>query len=201
MTRLLLIRHGMTDAVGRTLAGRQRGIHLNDAGRVQAAAAADALAAVSLAAVLSSPLERAMETASAVAGPHRLRVEVAEELNEFDTGAWTGAAFADLDWMREWQRFNDARSLAAAPGGESMIDVQRRVVAYLLGLRPRFPEHIVAAVSHGDVIRAALVYFLGMPIDLFARLDVAPGRISVVDLQDGTAIVRQVNGDTAGPAV
>ena len=81
-----------------------------------------------------------------------------------------------------------------------MLDVQRRVIDALLALRRRVNARAIAVVSHGDVIRAALVYFLGMPLDLFNRLDVAPAKISIVDLDDHAIVVRQVNGDTAQPA-
>jgi len=200
VTRLFLIRHGLTDAVGRTLSGRAPGIHLNAEGRAQADAVAAALASTALAAVISSPLERTTETAAPIAARHGLQVELVQELTEFDVGAWTGVRFADLDRDPHWQKFNDARSLTPAPGGESMLDVQRRAIDALLGLHRRFGTRAVAVVSHGDVIRAALVYFLGMPLDLFNRLDVAPGKISIVDLDDHAITVRQVNGDTGAPA-
>lgn len=200
MTRLFLVRHGLTDAVGRTLVGRTPGIRLNTEGRAQANAAAAALASASLAAVISSPLERATETAAPIAARHGLLVEVVQELNEFDVGDWTGSSFADIDRDPHWRKFNDARSLTPAPGGESMLDVQRRVIDALLALRRRVNARAIAVVSHGDVIRAALVYFLGMPLDLFNRLDVAPAKISIVDLDDHAIVVRQVNGDTAQPA-
>jgi probable phosphoglycerate mutase len=199
VTRLFLIRHGLTDAVGRTLAGRAPGFHLNAEGRAQAEAVAEALASAALAAVISSPLERTTETAGAIAARHGLQVEVAQELNEFDVGAWTGASFAAIDRDPHWRTFNDARSVTPAPGGESMLDVQRRAIDALLRMHRRFGTGAVAVVSHGDVIRAALVYFLGMPLDFFNRLDVAPGRISIVDLDVHAITVRQVNGDTVGP--
>jgi probable phosphoglycerate mutase len=200
VTRLLLVRHGLTDAVGRTLAGVAPGIHLNAVGRSQAAAVADAFATVPLAAVISSPLERAVETATPIADRHRLQIELAPDLTEFCTGDWTGARFSELDADREWQRFNTVRSLTRAPRGESMLDVQRRAVDTLLALGRRFEHRTIAAVSHGDVIRAALVYFLGMPLDFYHRIDVAPGRISAVDVSEDGVVVRSVNGDSAPPA-
>ena len=82
-----------------------------------------------------------------------------------------------------------------------MLDVQRRAVGALLDLQRRHPHGIVAVVSHGDVIRAILLFVLGMPIDFYWRLDVQPARISVVELSEGVPRVLLVNGDNASGVV
>jgi broad specificity phosphatase PhoE len=78
-----------------------------------------------------------------------------------------------------------------------MLAVQMRVVSTLLDLGERYPEGTVAVISHGDVIRAALLYFLGMPVDFFHRLEISPGRVSVVQLGGWAPRVLQVNGESA----
>lgn len=178
------------------LSGTTPGIHLNAAGRDQAAAVASVLASTPLAAVVSSPLERARETADAIAGSHCLDVEIIAALGEFEFGDWTGRTMPELMGDERWTRFNKARSLTSTPSGESMLDVQRRAVAAILALRERFPERIVAAVSHGDVIRSVLLHVLGMPIDFVHRLEVSPARINIIQLFDDFARVLQVNGDS-----
>ena len=195
-TTFLLIRHGLTDAVGSVLTGTAPGVHLNAAGRAQVERLTDQLQNVQLAAVISSPLERALETAAPIAATHGLDVQRLAMLAEFDVGAWTGATLRDLDTTDGWRRFNRLRSITRASDGELMLDVQRRAVGALLELHAQYRSGIVAAVSHGDVIRAALLFFLGMPIDFVHRLEVSPGRVSVVDLGDGEPAVRQVNGGT-----
>lgn len=115
---------------------------------------------------------------------------------EFEVGAWTGSSLGDLDAIAQWHDFNRVRSLVRAGGGELMLDVQRRAVAALLDLQPRYAGRIVAVVSHGDVIKALLLYLLGMPIDFLHRLDIAPGRISVAQLGEGDPRVLLVNGNS-----
>ena len=199
-TKFLLIRHGLTDAVGRVMVGRSPGVHLNATGRAQAARLAERLRDVPLAAVASSPLERTRETARPIAESHRLPIQIVDGLVEYETGGWTGRPFTELDANPKWRRFNELRSLTCPPGGELMLDVQRRGISALLDLREQYPDGIVAAISHGDVIRAILLLLLGMPIDLLHRLEVSPGTISVVTLGADNPRVLQVNGDSL-PAI
>jgi probable phosphoglycerate mutase len=197
MTTILLIRHGMTDDVARALSGRAPHVHLNEIGRAQADATARQLTDVALTAVVSSPLDRARETAERIAVPHNLTVEIVPALGEFEFGDWTGRTMTRLDADEGWRQFNRARSLTRPPSGELMLEVQSRAVAAVLELSARFPAQTIAAVSHGDVIRSVLLYLLGMPIDFVHRVEVGPGRISIVQLYPDAARVLQVNGDTA----
>lgn len=196
MTRFLLIRHAQHDAIGRYLAGQASGLHLNHEGRAQVRELVAALHDVPLAAIVSSPLERTRETADPIAHDHGLELTLLDDVIEFGVGAWTGTAFAALDGSDQWRRFNEVRSLTRPPGGELMLEVQARAVAALLRLHEQFPAKTVAVVFHGDVIRAVLLYVLGMPIDFLNRLEVSPGRISIMDLGPGGVRVLQVNGDT-----
>jgi broad specificity phosphatase PhoE len=198
MTTVYLIRHGRTDAVGRHLA--QAAVELNDAGRAQVQGLVERLHGVRFDAVLASPLPRTWQSADPVARDHGLAVTVVPELTEFDFGSWSGQTFAALEGNERWRRFNAARAITSPPGGESMLAVQHRAVAALLAARDRYPDGTIAVVSHGDVIRAALLYFLGMPIDFVHRLELSPGGISVMELGEASVRVRQVNGDSAPPA-
>jgi broad specificity phosphatase PhoE len=196
VTTFFLVRHGQTDAVGSYLAGTAAGTPPNRDGEAQVQRLAEQFRDVALAAIVSSPLERARQTAEPIARTRGFAIEVSAAFVEFEIGAWTGRTFADIDADPEWRRFNAARSLVRAPGGELMLDVQQRAVAALIDLAARYPNDSVLVVSHGDVIRAALMYFLGMPIDMLHRIDVAPASVSIVTLDGWTPIVRQVNGDT-----
>jgi broad specificity phosphatase PhoE len=201
MTTFLLIRHGLTDAVDHRLAGIAPGTYLNEAGRTQVARLVDVLHHVRLAAIVSSPLERTRETADAIGRDHGLAVETVSAFLEYDVGAWTGLPFTALDHNAQWHRFNAARSVTRPDGGELMIDVQRRAVHAVLDLRARYDGAIVAVVSHGDVIRAMLLYALGMPIDFYHRLEILPARISIVQFTSELPRVLQMNGDTASIVV
>ena len=194
---LLLIRHALTDAVGHVLTGRAPGVALNEQGRAQAEALGRRLATASLAAVYSSPLERALATAQAVAREHGLAVECRPGLHEVDFGAWTHRTVASLAGDPLWERFHAQRGRAEVPGGEAMLAVQARMVAELEALAARHPGAVVAAVSHGDPIRAALLHYLGTPLDLFERIEVQPASISVVRFDGSGPRVLALN-DTGG---
>jgi len=197
MTRFLLIRHGMTDAVGRYHSGRAPGVLMTDEGREQVRRTAETLRGTSITAIVSSPLERTRDTATIIADALGLPVAFDERLIEYDVGAWTGRTFESLSTDRDWMAFNLARSMNRAPSGERMIDVQQRATAALFDLRSMHGDASIAVVTHADVIRAVLLYCLGMPIDFYHRLDIGPARISIVDINEDAAIVRQINGDTA----
>jgi probable phosphoglycerate mutase len=199
MTRFYLLRHADHDAIGRYLAGVAPGLHLNDAGRRRVGEIVAAMHDVSLDAVVSSPLERTRETAEPLARDHRLELAIDDRFIEYGVGEWTGRSFASLDPTAEWRRFNELRSLTHAPGGELMLDVQRRAIAGLLGWRERCPDGAIAIVSHGDVIRAVLLYLLGMPVDYLHRIEVSPGSISVFEIGVDSVRVWQVNGGSAPP--
>ena len=190
MTRLLLLRHAAGDHIGRTLAGRGPGVHLNALGREQAERLGEYVATLGVCAVYASPRERARETAEPLA--RRLGVDVAEApgLDEVDYGEWTGLEHGRLTGDA-WRWYNSYRSGTRVPGGELMVEVQARAVGELLRLAERHPDRAVAVVSHADPIRAALVHFLGMPIDHMLRLDVAPASVSEVVLEPwGVRVVR-----------
>src|SRR3954447_9419397 len=198
MTTVYLIRHGRTDAIGRHLAAAN--IELNDAGHAQVRRMVERLHDVRFDAVLASPLPRTRQTAEPLAGDHGLDVTIIPQLVECEFGRWSGQTFAALAGDVQWRRFNDARAITCPPGGELMLAVQHRAVAALLDARDRYPDGTIAIVSHGDVIRSALLYFLGMPIDFVHRLEVSPGGISVLELGQTWVRVVPVNGDSAPPA-
>ena len=190
MTRFLLIRHGMTDAVDTTLAGRASGWSLNEPGRGQVRRLADALADTPIHQVCTSPLERAMETAAEIAARRRLTPRVREALNEVDYGAWTGRTFSELSAVADWQRFNRHRGIVRIPGGELLCEVQARIAAELAALSGTCRGRTLALVSHGDVIKSALAHCLGAPLDLLMRFEVHPASVSVIDLSaEGASVV------------
>lgn len=191
MTTFLLIRHAAHDLLGKRIAGRMPGVGLNPAGRAQAEQVVERVAAMGVEAVYSGPLERVRESAEPICQRLGLPLQIAEEFNEVDFGDWTNASFEELDGQPGWERFNSFRSQTAPPHGELMLEVQTRVVRKLHRL---CGEHrCVAVVSHGDVIRAALAHFLGIPLDLFQRLEISPASISVVELDGSSVRVLSMN--------
>jgi probable phosphomutase (TIGR03848 family) len=197
MTTFLLIRHALHVFGGERIAGRTPGIHLSPDGERQAEGLVERLAGVPLAAIYSSPVERALQTARAVAEPRGLAVERRDDVSEIDYGAWTGAALDDLRGTALWRQWNTFRSGQSAPGGESMIGVQARVVSALMLLRERHGDECVAVVSHGDVIRAAVAHCLGAPLDLLFRIEIGTASVTVVEFTADGPFVRCVNGSGA----
>ena len=181
-TRILLIRHGNNDYVktGR-LAGRTPGVHLDDRGRAEAQAVAERLASTPLAAVYSSPLERALETAGPIAERQGLTVRTIEGLMETDCGEWTGASIEELSQTDMWRRIQAAPSCARHPGGESMAEVQARMVAAIEELRVTHPGQRVAVISHCDPIKLTVAFYAGQHIDMFQRLAIDPASISELE--------------------
>jgi probable phosphomutase (TIGR03848 family) len=183
VTRLLLIRHGANDAHKEgVLIGWTPGVHLNQEGRAQAEALARRLAPVEIAAMYASPLERTLETAEIVAAPHDLPVVVREDLGEVRLGRWTGQPLEKLRKRRLWRKVQFVPSAMRFPGGESFQEVQARIVAEVEHLCSEHPEQTIAIVSHADVLKAVVAYTIGLHLDLFQRLVIAPASLTVLDL-------------------
>lgn len=181
------------------LTGRTPGHALNEAGRAEAAALAEACAGLPLAAVVSSPMERCRETAAPIAARHGLPVVIEEGLHEIDFGAWCGQDFPTLFERDDIRAFNQARSLAPVPGGEIMLAAQARAMASLHRLAAAHPETQLLLVSHADIIKGILAAVLGMPLDFILRLDIAPASRSVLDLGPGWGKVMGVNAPPERP--
>jgi probable phosphoglycerate mutase len=179
-TTVFLARHGSTDAIGRHLSGRDDGVGLNSAGQREAAALAERLAAHDIAAIYSSPLRRARQTAAPIARRLDRPVALADDLTEIDFGGWSGLAFSELDSRPDWRQWNAARSISRPPGGESMLDAQHRIIGFIERLCGSAPGLRAVLVSHAEVIRAALLFYLGVALDFFWRIEIAPASLSAV---------------------
>jgi probable phosphomutase (TIGR03848 family) len=193
VTTLLFIRHGAHTLGADRIPGRMRGVHLSPLGRDQVARLADRLAGLTISAVYSSPLERTLETADPIAERLGLHVQTSPAINEVDYGEWTGMEFDALGLRQDWNRWNTFRSGSRAPGGESMLEVQVRAVSEAMRLTREHQGQLVAVVSHGDVIRAAMLYLLGMPLDLLARLEISLASVSIVQMREFGPLVTCVN--------
>ncbi|MBC3539990.1 histidine phosphatase family protein [Rufibacter sediminis] len=193
MTKLLLIRHATTDSVGKRLSGRTPGVNLNEEGQAQARQLGQRLAGLPIAAIYTSPLERTRQTADALARHHQLTSLVNEAFLELNFGDWTNLSFEELHGNPQFQQFNTFRSVTRIPGGEMMLEAQARFVAGLQELCQKHPHETVAVVSHSDLIKAAVAYYAGIPLDMFQRLEISPASVSVVEVYEETARIMVVN--------
>jgi probable phosphomutase (TIGR03848 family) len=185
---VLLIRHGRSSAnTEGILAGRSPGVHLDDTGRSQAEATGVRVGALALAAIVTSPLERCRETASALVKHQAvsIRPHIDRRFTECGYGAWTGQQLKQLAKQALWKTVQQHPSAVSFPDGESMVDMQRRAVVGVRAWDQRLqaehgPDAVWAVVSHADVLKAVLAEALGMHLDMFQRIIIDPGSVSVV---------------------
>jgi probable phosphomutase (TIGR03848 family) len=180
VTLLLLIRHGANDWVHGRLAGWTPGVHLNDEGQRQAQALAARLAFLPIDAIYSSPLDRTVETARALAAPRGLPIQIVQEVGEVKYGEWQGAELKELYKHELWPGVQFYPSGTRFPNGETLGEAQMRMVSALDRLRAAHPKGIIAVVSHADIIKLAIAYYIGIHIDLFQRLDVQPCALTAI---------------------
>ena len=193
-TLFLLVRHGQTPTTGKVLPGRAAGLHLADAGREQAQAAADRIAALArVDAVYSSPLERARETAAPIGKSRGLKVGIDKGLLECDFGDWTGCELKKLMKLPEWNTVQRAPSTFRFPGGESFTEMQGRMIGTIDRLRAAHEGGVIVCVSHADTIKAAVSHAMGTHIDMFQRIVISPCSITAIAYSAGGPVVLTVN--------
>lgn len=195
MPTVLLVRHGRTAAnASGTLAGWTPGIGLDDTGREQAQAVSARIAAAGLtvARIVTSPLQRCQETAATIAQTAAPGIPVGtdERLGECRYGSWTGRKLGELLKEDLWRTVQDQPSAVRFPDGEdfpgeSMAGMQSRALAVIREVDAQVAEElgkdaIWVAVSHGDVIKAILADAAGAHLDQFQRIQVDPASVSVV---------------------
>ena len=193
-TLVLLVRHGQTPTTGKILPGRAGGLHLSETGQAQASAVAERLARLpKIDAVYASPLERTRETAKPIAEGRGLKVRIERGLLEADIGAWTGQELKAVRKAPEWKAVHAYPSGFRFPEGESFVEMQNRALAALERLRGAHPGGTVVAVSHADVIKAAVAHALGTHLDLFQRIVISPCSVTAISYSNAGPIVLSVN--------
>ena len=207
---VLLVRHGRSLAnAGNILAGRSPGVDLDDTGRDQARALALRLVDIALAAVVSSPMQRCLQTAEPLLAdrvaasplgtkPQKMDIVVDERLTECDYGDWTGSKLAALSKDPLWKVVQAHPSGVRFPGGEAMLDMQHRAVSAVrerdaaIG-REHGADALWVAVSHGDVIKSVVADALGVHLDEFQRIVVDPASVTVIRYTSLRPFVLRVN--------
>jgi alpha-ribazole phosphatase/probable phosphoglycerate mutase len=191
-TRLVLVRHTEPDESVRGRCYGRLDVPLSAAGLRHAAAIGEALWSHEIAAVYSSPLQRALDTARAVASPHGLEPLPRDDLRELDFGELEGMHFDEIaaehpELYRSWM---DTPFSVRFPGGEGLVDLRGRVLPEVAQIRARHEGETVALVTHGGVVRVVLAEALELPDTAFFRLDQPYGALSVVDWVEGVPVVR-----------
>jgi probable phosphoglycerate mutase len=198
MTIIVLVRHGENEWVKKhRLAGWIPDVHLNEKGQKQAEDAAQRLSALQVKALYSSPVTRCVETAEYIAQTFDLEINYLDGLGEVRYGSWEGKKIKNLAKKPLWHVVQYYPSRMRFPGGgETMREVQFRMVNTLEQLSTQHKEETIVAVSHADAIKLVLAYYLGVHIDLFQRISVSPASVSILYLAEkGAMRVLRVNDD------
>ncbi len=180
MTTFYLVRHAAHDLVGIVFAGRTVDVALNAQGRRQAEALARQFAQERITQIISSRRKRARETAEPIAAAHALGVTVAPQIDEHDAGDWSGQTFESLQRDPHWGLWNERRGEVRPPAGESMRELQLRVLGYLDWLAARYPHDRIVLVTHAEPIRAAVLYEHGLALDAFLQIEVPLASVTML---------------------
>ena len=194
MPLLLLIRHGENEFIKTgKMAGHIPDVHLNERGKQQAAELGETLKDVPFAAIYSSPLERAIETAEPIAQGRGLQIQVRQGLIESNVGEWQGSEMKNLRKLPEWKMVQNQPSRFRFPGGESFQEMQTRLVTEMEAIvKSHQPEDIVALVFHSDPIKLVVAYYLGMPLDNFQRISIDTASVTILYVSPvGVSLVKQ----------
>ena len=196
-TRLVLVRHGETTANREFRYIGASDDALTEHGQEQAVQLAGALSVLPIAAVYSSPRQRAYQTALPIASRQGLTVQVLDDLREADFGKWEGLSrneviargTQDAEQLLAWEH----DTALAPPHGESLEVMHLRVSALVKKLVQAHPDQTVALVSHVGPIKAILCAALGAPVSVAFRIFLDPATISVVDWRQLHPVVRLLN--------
>lgn len=193
MTRLILVRHGETDWNQQHRFQGWSDIPLNEMGERQASAVAACLQETHIDRIISSPLQRALQTAVAIADLHDLPVESLSCLKEMNFGDWEGMTFTDLekqypDILRLWQDNQDN----PPPNGERISQFGERVGQLWDVVQPQ-EDHTVLVVAHGGTIQALLCQALGLPVEKFWQFRLKNTAVSELILYDSGCIINKLN--------
>ena len=193
--RLFTVRHGATDYSRERRFAGARDVPLTTEGRLQAEAVAQTLSGAAVAAVYTSPLERARASAELIAKPHRLEPLVEPDFREMAFGDWEGLRRQELparfpDGAETWRL---TPHLAAPPGGETLPAVAARVARALEALVAVHDGQAVILVSHAIVVRLIVLAALGLGPDRLWSVDSSPAGITEIEYHDGRATVHRMN--------
>ena len=189
--KLLLMRHGQTDYnVKHLLPGQLPGISLNEEGRREAQATAQALRDLPISAIIASPLERAMETAAYLNGGRGLEIVQDRDLLDMDYGRFSGMCYDDLDRADPaWKRFT-TDPLHGPKGVESFANVQQRAVR--AAEKWRHAQNVgewVALVTHADLVKMIVAHYIGLPLE----------RVPLVNMDNASATLLAFHPDSQQP--
>ena len=194
-TTVLLARHGQTNSnVDSFFAGRCDE-DLNDVGYAQVRSLSARLAGLPIASVYTSPLRRTYITATILAEPHGLGLEVIDDFNEIQLGDWQGL-YADgigQRWPELWQRSRIDPSELTIPGGESFSQVTERAVRAFQTVVASNQGKQVVVVTHDIIVRVLVAHILGVTNSIYRRFEIGNASLSMIRIVNGDARLITLN--------
>lgn len=189
----LLVRHATCERMDEMLLGRTVDAPLDARGMQQAAAMARALSSDRELLIVASPRRRAQQTAAAVAAITDAEIVTSHDIDEVDFGEWSGRTFVQLADDPSWRKWNEKRSSARTPAGESIADIQTRALRQLRQLQTQYPGRLIIVVTHAEVIRAVVLHWLEASVDGYYRLTVSPASWTRVSIGDWGVRIDGIN--------
>ena len=190
MTTFVLIRHGHCDPVGKYIAGRRSGIKLSETGNRQVKQMVNRLNEIKVEAIYSSPLERAIETATPLA---EKKLKLMSQKSFWKSIMECGLANHLKNFpLSRYGNFTTLRGRVRIPGGEMITEVVSRMSNLVERLRREY-HGMVVLVSHGDPIKSVIAHYAGIPLDFIIRLDVQPASVSILSIDDYGARLMTLN--------
>ena len=194
---IVLVRHATCPQIDSVLLGRSVDRPLDERGEGQARFVAQRLLAVPNLVVESSPRRRARHTAGIIAAQRDTVVRIVPQMDEVDFGSWSGQSFEALAADPQWRRWNQYRAVSRTPAGESIRDVQERVLTHFRKLAQTFDEETIAIVTHAEVIRSAVLLALQAPIDDYYRYQIGPASLTRLTVEGSQLRLDSVNEQAA----
>ena len=190
---IVLVRHAACPLMNSVLLGGAADGPLDERGEAQARFVARRLLVVPELIVESSPRRRARHTAGIIAAARDITVRVVPQMDEVDFGSWSGRTFEELAADPQWRRWNRYRAVSRTPAGDSIRDVQTRVLAHFRKLEQMFDEQTIAIVTHAEVIRSAVLLSLQAPIDEYHRYEIEPASLTRLSFEGARLRLDSVN--------
>ena len=178
---IYLVRHGQTDLIGKVLCGNMPGVHLNEIGRAQAIKTAEYLHNCQISAIYSSPMERALETATYFSCISNIEIKTKEFLREVNFGEFQGKDADFLHSQPVWQSFLKAPEETIFPGGESVQNAKTRISDGLEELSLHHKGENVVCFAHCEILLLAVCACLDLPLNNMHRLTIHPASVTLLE--------------------
>lgn len=187
------MRHATCAQMDSVLLGRSVDVPLDERGEGQARFVAKRLLAVPQLVVESSPRRRTRHTAGIIAAQRDTVVRIVPQMDEVDFGSWSGQTFEALATDPQWRRWNKYRAVSRTPAGDSIRDVQERVLTHFRKLAQMFDQETIAIVTHAEVIRSVVLLALRAPIDDYYRFEIEPASVTRLNVDGSQLRLDSVN--------